>query len=382
MDEDLFSNFAQNYCLLGTKKENTVIRVLFRFSLAFLLLQPYACREKDAIPNVFPDPQLPVWYYWKTTLQLSARERALLDSMQCRHVYVKIEDVGGDAETLAQLAIPDTARLSGLHLEPVIFIANNSFKNRSSEALERLAQAHAASFKSCAARWPQYFGNKPERVQIDCDWTPSTKNTFFQYLKILKTHLPAATKLGITLRLHQYRDPEGTGIPPADFAVLMAYNTGNISDWEEENSILKLSDLRAYLHQRGDYPLPLRWALPLFEWTLVYRADELWKIIPQTTNWKDTEKFRPIAVSAPGTCRRFEVISGTFVAGHYLRPGDLLRCEKISPETLQQAADLLRSQSDLKAAAPCFFTLDSSTAAQNSAQMLELLWKKEPGDIH
>lgn len=375
MDEDLFSNFAQNYCLLGTKKENTVIRALFRFSLVFLLLQPYACREKTPHADVFPDPELPVWYYWKTTLQLSARERTLIDSMQCRHLYIKIQDVGGNAETLAQLSIPDTAHLSGLHLEPVIFIANKSFKNRSPDALAQLAQAHAVAFKSYSAQWPQYFGTTLARVQIDCDWTPSTQKAFFQYLKILKIHLPETTKLGVTLRLHQYRDPENTGIPPADFAVLMAYNTGNISAWEEDNSILKISDLRAYLHQRGAYPLPLRWALPLFEWTLVYREGELWKIIPQTTSahWKDTAKFRPIEVMGPGSCRRFEVISGTFVAGHYLRPGDLLRCEQVDTETLQQAADLLRAQSDLKPFAPCFFTLDSNTATQNSAQMLESL---------
>ena len=349
----------------------------------FFLLQPYACREKYADAGIFQDPHFPVWYYWKTTLELSARERALLDSMQCRQLYIKIQDVGGQGETLAQLALADTANLHGLRLEPAIFIANNTFKNSDSNKLAQLAQAHAAAFVAYSAHWPQYFGKIPARVQIDCDWTPTSRAAFFQYLKVLKKNLPAQTLLGVTLRLHQYRDPEGTGIPPADFAVLMAYNTGDISNWGEENSILKLADLRAYLHQRGAYPIPLRWALPLFQWTLVYRDGALWKIIPQTTaaQWMDAQRFRRLDVQGPGLSQRYEVISGTFVAGHYLRPGDLLRVESVSTETLRSAAALLQTQGDLKYAAPCFFTLDSSSASQYSAQMLETIWKKEPKDF-
>ena len=95
----------------------------------------------------------------------------------------------------------------------------------------------------------------------------------------------------------------------------------------------------------------------------------------------DAQRFRRLDVQGPGLSQRYEVISGTFVAGHYLRPGDLLRVESVSTETLRSAAALLQTQGDLKYAAPCFFTLDSSSASQYSAQMLETIWKKEPKDF-
>jgi hypothetical protein len=54
--------------------------------------------------------------------------------------------------------------------------------------------------------------------------------------------------------------------PPADYGVLMLYNTGDPRRFMERNPVLDLRDVQPYLRHLSNYPLPLAAAYPVYRW--------------------------------------------------------------------------------------------------------------------
>lgn len=282
-------------------------------------------------------------FYWKTNFALSEEERAWMDSLGCRRLYVKIADIVSDGaydspQPSALLEVSDTTGIWRYEITPAVFLTNAVFANLSAGRAEWLASAAAGLYANYAALYPR--ADQPHALLLDCDWTERTRVAYFDFLRHLRRRLPSETHIVATLRLHQYKFPERTGVPPADRVLLMAYNTGDIGDWDVENSILDLTELGKYLNPARPYPLPLDPALPLFAWSLAYRDGQLWKILPALSDEElaaDTAHFEPLADRAG--C--FNVKKSTFRDGHYLREGDWIRFETISADLLQEAVRAL-----------------------------------------
>lgn len=308
-----------------------------------------------------PRKLTPAFYHWQTQLALSPEETDFLDQLGCGRLYVKFLDIAkadGEISPYALLEVIDTAGLQGRTVIPCVFIANSVFQDIDSEKTEWLAQKTATALNSAGRQFtPAVF---PE-VQFDCDWTASTRDAFFVYLKKMRAQLPAGIRISATIRLHQYKFPQQTGVPPADRGMLMLYNTGDIDDPEESNSIFKPADADIYLQGAPPrYPLPLDVALPVFSWSLVYRDGELWKIIPDAGANRDTV---------------FYVERSTFLGGHYLRPGDLVRVETVDSALLQQAAVQAAGLPLAPDAAVAFFHLDSSAVRRFPVRVLKKAWE-------
>lgn len=280
-------------------------------------------------------------------------------------------DVGSTAETgeirpFAQLNMADTTGLAGRQMVPTVFITNEVFKNISAEKTDWLAQKIAVSIANITKKCPA--NSVGSLYQFDCDWTPSTRTAFFSFLQKIRLYLPPDNQLSATIRLHQYKFPKQTGVPPVDRGMLMLYNTGDLDDPAETNSIFKTTDAQRYLiGAPARYALPLDVALPIFSWALVFRNQEFWKIIPDPNPamWADTSRFERLNAT------RFRIRQGTFVGGHYLRPDDQLRVESIAPSLLKQAAQLA-AQTDLASNATiAFFHLDSTTVLQYPVSVLD-----------
>ena len=146
-------------------------------------------------------------------------------------------------------------------------------------------------------------------------------------------------RLSATIRLHQFKFPAETGVPPVASGVLMCYNTGEVADWATENSILDSVSLKKYLRGTvGEYPLPLDVALPVFGWGAVFRGGDLFKIINglDSAQLIDSQRFEAISPT------RFLLKKGTILNGIYLHPGDLIRLERPSPELVLMAMGELR----------------------------------------
>ncbi|NJL12074.1 MAG: hypothetical protein HC913_03060 [Microscillaceae bacterium] len=175
--------------------------------------------------------------------------------------------------------------------------------------------------------------------QLDCDWTPGTRAKYFRLLKAFKAQIPRPAHLSHTLRLHQYRYPRQTGLAPTDQAVLMFYNMGNLSD-SLQNSILNLEVARAYLQVPQPYPQPLDVALPLFSWGVVYRNGQVVNLLAGLDESVCAQNLHfKLQKEAWFVARKSHYFRGV-----YLYKGDRLKIERIYPDALAQACQLLRQQ--------------------------------------
>lgn len=332
-------------------------------ALALLLILFAACDASS------PQPLEPAFFWWETKLDISMSERQLQDSLGCKRLYVKILDIGrnagsGEIEPYSRTEISDTTPMAGLEIIPTVFITNEVFQNISDAKIEWLAGKIAQA---------SLQGSR--EMLFDCDWTPSTRESFFLFLKTMRGKLPPGTTLSATIRLHQYKFPQQTGVPPVDRGMLMFYNTGDVDEEGERNSIFHPDDALKYVDGAPkSYPLPLDLALPLFSWGLVFREGELWKIVPGPLPFQEMRKggkFVEHPASAPFAAQLWEVQEGTFLGGHYLRPGDHLRVSTTRPELLFKVATLAQKLDLADDATLAFFHLGIAESEHFSAQLLD-----------
>lgn len=304
------------------------------------------------------------FYYWKTELHITPFLANYLQQTHADRLFIKFADIArnpttGEIEPYA-LLVADTSNLAIKDIVPCFFITNSVFQQVDESTVGWLSERLVESLESVGAQWGKTPQQWPE-IQLDCDWTATTKTAYFSFLKKVKKLLPH-TILNVTIRLHQYDNPTQTGVPPVQRGTLMCYNTGNIEDKNAQNSIFNLADASKYRPDAA-YPLPLDLALPIFSWALVYRADELWRIIPECheTTFSDTTKFKKNA-------HLFEVKNACFVGGHLLRPQDEIRVETCTPALLESGRGYWNTIPLAADAAVLFYHLDSLAAVRFSAE--------------
>lgn len=278
------------------------------------------------------------FYHWQTRFAPDSLSQVYLQTLGAKRIYLRFFDVDWDyarQEATPKAMLRKEASTSAYEIVPTVFITNRTMENLTGPGLDTLVQRLPQKIKEL---WP---GLLPAEIQIDCDWTKGTRENYFRFLRELKQQLPASTQLSVTLRLHQYRYPEQTGVPPADRAMLMFYNMGDLTQWEEPNSILNPDKAKPYLAASPAYPLPLDLALPLFRWGVLFRDGKMIKLI------NGLHKAELLAIGAQtmpgrsGNC--FSIPKSTYLKGYYLYAGDQIRLEYIRPEDLLVSAEMLRS---------------------------------------
>jgi len=160
-----------------------------------------------------------------------------------------------------------------VQIVPVVFIVNNILKTLTRPQLKGLA---GNILRFVNGKVVQAGKTSINELQIDCDWTATTRDNYFYLLNQLKLNPQLNHKtLSATLRLHQLKNQVGSGIPPVDRVMLMCYNMGNLRKYGSQNSILELSELKKYLGNNiSAYPLPADIGLPLFKWAVAFRNKE------------------------------------------------------------------------------------------------------------
>jgi hypothetical protein len=291
-----------------------------------------ACQPKPQVQRAF--------YHWQTNLSLSLAEQKSLQKLQVSRLYAKFfdvdwDEVSGQIVPLASIQI-DTAGLRHLELIPVIYITNRTWDHVESEAqVETLIQRIIAKIDALAQ--PLGKPNFPE-IQIDCDWTAGSRRVYFAFLeKLSKKLAQRKCRVSATIRLHQYKYPQRTGIPPVASGTLMLYNVGDLESWEEENSIFSKSAVEAYA-PFPKYALPLDVVLPAFSWGVLFREGEMIRLLNElrSEDLSGDARFEQIAP------QRFRVQKSTYLNGYYLYQGDLLRIETCGYAELLAAARFAR----------------------------------------
>ena len=107
-----------------------------------------------------------------------------------------------------------------------------------------------------------------KEIQIDCDWSVQTRKRFFAFMEELhRLAKEQGLRLSATIRLHQLAQKP----PSCDHGVLMFYNTGDFTKYEDERPILDMNVAGPYLQHLKRYSLPLSTAYPIFGWDIVFR---------------------------------------------------------------------------------------------------------------
>ena len=308
------------------------------------------------------------FYYWKTVYNPDSTEQASLRHIGAERVFIRIMDIdnqGGNGEAIPVSAVtfaeplPDT-----LAAVPVVYIVNNVLKERSADQLETLA-ANIEQFVSGKMKQAGKAGF--DEIQLDCDWTATTRDNYFALLDALRRRMGDTVKLTSTLRLHQVRNRRSSGIPPVDRVLLMCYNMGNLRQYGDHNSILDLQEMRTYLDGfLEDYPLPMDIALPLFSWPVIFRNQQYIGISKRldTELLADTTLFDHDA----GT-RLYRLVGDLPEAG--LRYGDVVRHEETQWDDLTAAADFLAAHKRKEDFTLLFYHLDNQVLTNFTDEQLQ-----------
>lgn len=273
------------------------------------------------------------FYSWKTALELNPQESALLKNAANNHLYLRFFDVSWDAqqkEVIPNAVINIKQDVTGLSIIPVVYITNKSFEHTSPAQADSLA-VKVNNLVSSIARQHQI---SYENVQIDCDWTVGTRASYFAFLKAFKNH--SGKQLEATIRLHQIKYPDRTGVPPVDKGLLMFYNMGKFSaDLKAPNSIYNAEDAEKYLGTLPRYTLPLDIALPVFSWAIHIRDNKVIQLYSKIgkTQLSDQNYFEN-----QGGKNGYRAIKSFYLEGIYFKTGDLFKLEEINLKELDQAA--------------------------------------------
>lgn len=200
-------------------------------------------------------------YYWRTSLSIDSTELAFLKEHHIDRFYCRYFDVvmGNDGEPVPNATITfSSTRPRGVELIPTIYITEDCMHQPHPGLAERIVQ------RICQMNETHDLGPVSE-LQIDCDFTARSRQTYYDFLQelstsdVFKEHFK---RLSVTIRLHQL----SMAVPPADYGVLMLYNTGDPARFQERNPILDLRDVQPYLRYLAGYRLPLAAAYPVYTW--------------------------------------------------------------------------------------------------------------------
>jgi len=318
--------------------------------LYLLLLLLASCKHDKVVKVSF--------YYWKTVYKNQPVQNNYLKHFNVKKLYVRLTDIDRNEEGIPvaisaikfQDALPKT-----VEIVPVIFIVNDVLKTIDTIGLKSLA-SHILSFVDLQvvnAGKKQY-----QEIQIDCDWTASTRNNYFFLLdQISKATERKHVSLSATLRLHQLKNQRSSGVPPVKRVMLMCYNMGNLRLYGTQNSILDIGELKKYSgHNLSDYPLPVDLGFPLFSWAVVFRNKQYIGISKKMNfaflNNKNQFKF------IGGNL----YLAATDLPDYGLQIGDEIRWESTTGSNLNQAAAYLSPLIKTDTVTLIYFHLDENLA--------------------
>jgi hypothetical protein len=300
-----------------------LIKRIFWCSLLFLLI---ACGKNDKPIIAF--------YYWKTVLKFSEREKETLKDNNVTKLYVRYFDIGLNPKTEEPIPLSPIHFQENIHnfeIVPVVYIQNK---------VMLLPHLDVDDLAQKTVRFVEDINSKNEiackEIQIDCDWTLNSKDNYLKFIEQFKKL--SQKKLSATIRLHQVKYFKKTKIPNVDSGVLMYYNMGTIAN-DSLNSIYNQKISEKYLKSLKKYPLHLDFALPIYSWAVHIRNQNVIGLRSKlnVSELKKDPNFQQISPIF------FKVKSSTYKNGTFYEENDLLKTEAISSEDLIEMAEDLNN---------------------------------------
>ena len=257
------------------------------------------------------------FYYWQQKYDVSATNII-------KPSYIKCIDIGFEKDV--EFRVTQFATRPNKQIVPVVYIDNNIlFSTNSNELALKIVQT--------LDRLSKENNFDYDVIQVDCDWTPTSKDAYFSLLKAIKKISKKSTEA--TIRLHQIKFYKQTGVPPVDKGILMYYNMSDFYLPETKNYILDLDIAKQYHYGFDTYPLPLDLALPLYSQARVIRFSKVVGAI-EGVDVKDIDShFRRIDKNT------FMVTQTHYFKGKLLYKGDTVRFDNV------EFADLMKATKEL-----------------------------------
>ena len=316
------------------------------FYMFILLLLAISCSKEKVIKKDI------AFYHWKAKADFTKAYSEAIESTEANTVYMHYFDI----EPLAKVnwyddGIYPTYVLKSVakdyqHMDivPVVYIANPVFKTDDLD-VSKLSKKIAKLIDQISQK---QFNRKIKHIQLDCDWTETTRASYFELLRTLKNDFT----IDVTIRLHQIKFKERTGVPPVNAGTLMLYNMGDLRN-KAQNSILESSVVGQYIHAESTYPMALKIALPLFSQTVVTNNNNKIKLIKNTHRevLENDPHFKQI------NSNNFKVMADTLYKGFYLAQGYNLKLEDVKPSEISDSYKLIKA-SKLNTQGIIFYHLD------------------------
>ncbi|WP_139207234.1 hypothetical protein [Prevotella sp. ne3005] len=227
-----------------------------RFPLEFCLLISLLCigcsqqKQREL-------PEGNAVYFWRTDLRLDSTEKAFLqqyhiNKVYCRYFDVVMNDDGTEPKPNATISFSETLP-ADIEIIPTVYITEDCMHQKhvglAEKIVKRIQQMNETNDIS-----------EVREIQIDYDYTSKSRSTYYDFLKEVRQAW--GKTVSTTIRLHQL----SMATPPADYGVLMIYNTGDPRKWEDRNPILDYRDVYPYLEHLDNYQLSLAAAYPVYLW--------------------------------------------------------------------------------------------------------------------
>lgn len=281
------------------------------------------------------------FYYWRSKLNLTKNEQQLLNNSKASNLYTRFFDVVKQDNQFLEVGVISIDKDFSINkkIVPVIFITNETWFDIKANEIEFLANKINDHINKIKANHKLNLANE---IQIDSDWTTSTKDDYFKFMQTLK--MVSKKNVTCTLRLHQVKDKLQTGIPPVEKMYLMCYATSSPLKNQQQNSILDVKTLKSYLKHIDDYPVKLDVGLPIYSWGIVTNHVGKKKLINAVTaeELMQNKNFRKINE------HNFEVLKDDFYFGMYLNKGFKIKVEEIPEKGILESINFINEKLDYK----------------------------------
>lgn len=300
--------------------------------------------NKDSLQTKDGDNSI---YYWRTTFTLSDAEKDFLHKHDITKLYVRFFDVDYDysADDEEKIVPKATIRFidsvpNGVEIIPTIYIttvAMGRMQIKEDEYAEKILKRVKAICLHNKIKFNE--------IQLDCDWTKSTRKYFFSLCKAIKQQLDSEQCLSSTIRLHQLTQTP----PPVDKGVLMVYNTGNLTEMTTDNSIFSYDDIKPYLRDNrlADYQLPLDVAYPTYGWSVVFfhGGDDIYRFdrIMRRTDFSSYPELKKIGRNTYEATSSIDFSGGTNYLDR-ISEKDRVRVERPTAKEIMRVKGLIDTQ--------------------------------------
>jgi hypothetical protein len=331
-------------------RKYTFLFLFLLTGIALLLLQ-------SCTGNKPSDKCTRAFYYWRTEFRLSQNELRVLKDLNVTKLYTRFFDVEWNAlnntpEPVGKILF--TGHPGAVDIVPVVYITNKTLINIPFDKLPELTDKIVNLMRRISAAHSIRY----KEIQIDCDWSDKTRFKYFSLIENIRSAVKVP--VSVTIRLHQIKYRNITGIPPADRGMLMFYNMGNLKPEAQKNSIFNTEDAAKYVEYLDTYPLKMDVALPFFSWDVHSRGKRIVNLLSKDKmiNINDEINFQA------ENDYNFTAINSFYRNGNYFRKGDIIKREKLSDKEVTGAAEMVAEHLASAERTVVLFDLDEFNLAQ------------------